>query len=136
MATRQWTLSQMLRQYGVIVARKMGFIAIAWVVVYFLSQKTRVDGSMAMLFAPLLGAPVGLIAGWYMAERSVEDSSMSGIVLWIILVFGAVAPMWIVEGIMHVIKPTWPMNFGGFMLLTASTLMALAAAVWHASSQE
>jgi hypothetical protein len=27
------------------------------------------------------------------------------------------------------------MNFGGFMLLTAATLMALAAAVWNASTQ-
>ncbi len=133
MAT-QWTLSQFLREYGTIVARKMGFIALGWVVIYFISHPFR-DG-IAMLGSPLIGAIAGLVAGWYMAEKSVEESSLNGIVLWVIIVVAAVAPMWIVEGIMHVLIPKWEMGFGGFMLLTAATLMALGSGVWHASTQE
>lgn len=60
---------------------------------------------------------------------------MHGIALWVILVAAAVLPMWVTEGVLRLIL-RWPMNFGGFMVLTAGNLMALAAAVWHASSQE
>jgi hypothetical protein len=139
MAVREWMAMDFLKQYGLVVARKAGFIAIGWVLVYFISQPFRKEGDLnvLMLFAPMIGSIAGLIAGWYMATDAVEDSSLSGIVLWVILVLGTVLPMWTVEGIMAVIMPaTWKLNFGGFMLLTASTLLGLATAVWHASSQE
>lgn len=130
----------MSKQYAIILCRKMAYIALAWVVIYFLSQPMRkvpTDGGVNILtlFGLVLGGFVGLVAGWYVATDAVEDSSLYGIVLWVILVAGAVGPMWVVEGLMHVIT-RWPMNFGGFMIMMAANLMALAAAVWHASSQE
>jgi hypothetical protein len=127
-------------RYLMILARKMGFVALGWIVVYFISQPIRKvpeDGGVNILtlFGLLVGAVAGLIAGWTLANNAVEESSLCGITLWVILVVGAVAPMWIVEGLFHLITP-WPMNFGGFMLLMAANLMALASAVWYASTQE
>jgi hypothetical protein len=124
----------LLRQYGLVVVRKMAFIAIAWVVIFFISQPFRHEGVL-MLVAPLIGAFVGLVAGWFMAERSVEESSLSGMFLWAILVICSVAPMWLTDVVLGAITHR-TMDFGGFMLLTAASLMALASAVWHASSQE
>jgi hypothetical protein len=131
---------QLPTRYLAILARKMGFVALGWIIVYFISQPMRwvpEDGGVNILtlFGLLVGAVAGLIAGWYLATDSVEDSSLSGIVLWVILVIASVLPMWIVEGLLHLIT-RWSMNFGGFMVLTAATLMALASAVWYASSQE
>ncbi len=137
MAVREWNAMDFLKQYGVIVARKAGIIALAWIAVYFISQPFRKEGDLnvLMLFAPMVGAIAGFIAGWYMATDAVEDSSLNGIVLWVILVIATVLPMWIVEGLLGKIMHR-SMNFGGFMLMTAATLLALATAVWHASSQE
>lgn len=136
MRSAGWNPAEPLKRFGLILLRKMGYIALAWVVVYFISQPFRDEKSLFLsLFAPIPGAVAGLVAGWYVATDSVEESSLQGLVLWVLLVIAAVLPMWVVEGIMHLIT-RWPMNFGGFMLLTASSLMALAAAVWHASSQE
>jgi hypothetical protein len=130
----------MLSNYGKIVGRKMAFVALGWILVYFISQPFRGDTSkeginILMLFAPLIGAFAGVVAGWYLATDAVEDSNLSGMTLWFIIVIAAVAPMWIMEGILFLIF-RWPMHFGGFMVLTSSTILALAAAVWHASSQE
>lgn len=131
------TPMDMLSAYAKVLGRKAGFVALGWLLVYFISQPFRHEGDLniLMLFAPMLGALAGLVAGWYLATNAVEDSNMNGLVLWVILVVASVAPMWIVEGIMKLLLG-WPMNFGGFMLITAATLLALASAVWHASSQE
>jgi hypothetical protein len=129
----------LLQQYALILARKMGYVALGWVVVYFVSQPMRwvpEDGvNILTLFGLLVGSVAGLVAGWYLAIDSVEDSSLSGMVLWTVLVACSVIPMWLVEGVLRVIT-RWPLNFGGFMILTAANLMALATAVWYASSQE
>jgi len=140
MAATHWSQSDLFKQYGKIVARKAGLVAVGWLLVYFLTQPMRAepaDGSpnILTLFGPVIGGIGGLVAGWYLATNAVEDSSMQGMTLWAILVLASAVPMWLVEGIMHTIT-RWPMNFGGFMVVTAGTLMALAAAVWHASSQE
>jgi hypothetical protein len=55
--------------------------------------------------------------------------------LWSILVAASIAPMWIVEGIMHLIFRGWTFGFGGWMELSAAMLLAMASAVWNASSQ-
>jgi hypothetical protein len=129
-----------LKSYALVLARKMGLVAVGWVGVYFLSQKFRTPGqdgiNILMLFAPLIGAIAGLVAGWYVATDAVEDSQMSGLGLWVILVAASVIPMWVVEWVMHLIFPTWPMEFGGFMVVASANLLALASAVWHASAQE
>jgi hypothetical protein len=134
----QWTPLTGLKEYSRVLGRKMAFIAIAWVILYFLSQPFRkeADLNILMLFAPMVGAFAGLVAGWYMATDAVEDAGMSGLPLRIILVIASVLPMWIVEGIMHLIFPTWNFGFGGWMELMAATIMAMATAVWHESSQE
>jgi hypothetical protein len=127
-----------LKEYGLVVGRKMGFIAIGWILLYFISPPFRKEGDLniLMLFAPMIGALGGLVAGWYMATDSVEDAGMSGLPLRIILVIASVLPMWVVEGIMRLILPTWHFGFGGWMELMAATIMAMATAVWHESSQE
>jgi hypothetical protein len=139
MAIKQWTLGDVFRTYGPIYVRKMGLIAAGWVIVYFVSQPFRAQGStlnMLMLFSPLIGAVAGMVAGWYMATNAVEDSGLHGLLLWVFLVFGSILPMWIIEGFMHLLLPHWAFDFGGWMLMSAAMLMAMASAVWLASSQE
>jgi hypothetical protein len=138
MAVREWTQMDFLKQYGLIVAKKAGLIALCWIPVFFISWPFRNDDNelnILVLFAPMLGAIAGFIAGWYMATDAVEDSSLNGIILWVILVIAAVTPMWVSDLILGAITHR-SMHFGGFMLMTAATLLALATAVWHASSQE
>jgi hypothetical protein len=129
---------EILKAYSKVLGRKMGFIAIGWVVVYFISQPFRREGDLnvLMLFAPLIGALAGLVAGWYIATDAVEDSGLCGLPLWVLMVFGACFPMWAVEGIMHWIFRGWSFGFGGWMLLMFASLMALASAVWLESSQD
>jgi hypothetical protein len=135
----QWTPLTGLKDYARVLARKMGFIALGWILVYFISHPFRTETGMInvlLLFSPLIGSIAGLIAGWYMATDSVDDSGMTGLPLWVVLVVATCIPMWGMEGIMHLILPKWNFGFGGWMLLSAATLIALAACVWHASSQE
>ena len=126
-----------LKSYGRVLGRKMGFIALAWVVIYFMSQPFRGKNSeelnVLMLFAPLIGSIAGMVAGWYMATDAVEDAGFHGLPLWVLLVIGATGPMWIVEWILGRITH-WPMAFGGFMELTFASLLALGAAVWMAAT--
>lgn len=140
MAISQWSPAELFTSYAKILGRKMLFVALGWAVVYFVTQPMRTvptDGGVNVLtlFGPVIGGLAGLVAGWYVATDSVEDSSMHGLVLWVILVAGAVVPMWVTEAVFWLILH-WPMNFGGWMIIMAGILMALAAAVWHASSQE
>ena len=129
--------TESLRQYALIVLRKMAFIAIGWIAIYFISQPFRSGNfNVLMLFAPMLGALAGLVSGWYMATNALEDSSMGGLPLFVILVLAAVAPMWFMEWFLHLFFRTWELGFGGYMLLAAANLLALASAVWHAASQE
>ena len=133
----QWTPIQGIKSYSLVLARKMGLTAVGWLFVYFISQKFRYEGDLnvLMLFAPMIGAIAGLVAGWYMATDSVEDSGFSGITLWIVLFLATCIPIWLTEAIMHLLLPKWPFGFGGWMLLSAATLIAMATVVWHSSSQ-
>ena len=139
MPSTQWTPRDLLRTYGKIFARKMGFIALGWIPIFFISQPFRAERSdinILMLFAPVIGAAAGLVAGWYMATDSVEDSGLHGPALWAVLIIGAALPIWLTEGILHLFFRSWPLGFGGWMLLTAATLLAMSAAIWLASAQE
>ncbi|MGN6366752.1 MAG: hypothetical protein ACTHN5_00545 [Phycisphaerae bacterium] len=138
MPRSQWTPLQGLKDYSRVLARKMGFIALGWLLVFFISKPFRYEGDLnvLMLFAPMIGALAGLVAGWYMATDAVEDSGLTGLPLWTLLVIATCIPIWGVEGIMHLLLPKWPFGFGGWMLLSAATLIALATCVWHSSSQE
>ena len=131
-----WSVADTIKQYALIFLRKTAFVALAWLVIYFLTQPMRSDHmSVLPLFGLPLGAFAGFVAGWYLATNSVEDSNLQGMPLWCTLVTGAVLPMWLVEGLLKLLTH-WPMNFGGYMMLTAATVMALASAVWVASAQE
>ena len=140
MATARWSPAQALKEYGAILSRKWASSPPAgW---SSTSSPNPVAGSPAdgginilPLFGLLLGGFAGLYAGWYLATDAVEDSSLSGLALWILLVLASTLPMWIVEGLMHLITH-WSMNFGGYMVIASANLMALASAVWLASSQE
>ena len=144
MASTQWTPMESLKSYGMILARKMAFVAVGWLLIYFLSQPLRKESDIPILwlFAPMIGGFAGLVAGWYMATDAADDSSMNGLPLWVILVVASTLPMWVVEGVMHLITGAmsrtgaWPMNFSGFMEIGIANLMALAAAVYVSVTQE
>lgn len=135
--TPQTSPIDMLKQYGLILGRKVGLIALGWVVVYFISQPCRREGEINILIfvGLVIGAVAGLVAGWYIAQDAVEDSNLTGLSLYTVLVIASVAPMWLMDGLLGKIMG-WPATFGGFMLLTAATLMALATAVWVGSAQD
>jgi hypothetical protein len=128
---------QILKNYARTYFIKVASVAAGWIPIYFISHPFRREGDLnvLMLFAPMIGALAGVVAGWHLAQDAVEDSSMHGVTLWVILVVGAAAPMWIMDAILNKLTG-WPWTFGGFMMLTAGTLMALASAVWVASAQE
>jgi hypothetical protein len=135
----QWTPFTGLKDYSKVLSRKMGFVALGWVLVYFISHPFRTEGGVVnvlLLFSPMIGCIAGLVAGWYMATDAVEDSGgLTGFPLWIILIVASCLPMWAVEGIMHLLLPAWTFGFGGWMLVSAANLMALASAVWLSSTQ-
>ena|SRR6185312_1658748 len=137
MPTTQWTPMESLKSYGMVLARKMSLVAAGWLLVYFISQPFRKDMGLNILwlFVPMIGGFAGVVAGWFLATDASEDSSLSGLPLWVLLVLASVLPMWIVEGVMYALL-RWPMNFSGFMEIGVANLMALAAAVWHAATQE
>src|SRR5215831_17862707 len=104
MRSAGWNPAEPLKRFALVLLRKMGYIALAWVAVYFISQPFRNENSMFLsLFAPIPGAIAGLVAGWYVATDSVEESSMQGLFLWVLLVIAAVLPMLVVEGVLHLI---------------------------------
>jgi hypothetical protein len=131
--------ADLLKRYALILGKKMGLVAVGWIPVFYLSRPFRGANedqlNVLMLFAPMIGAVAGLVAGWYMAQDAVEDSSMHGLSLWAILVVAAVLPMWVMDALLSGVMG-WPWTFGGFMMLTAATLLGLASAVWMASAQE
>lgn len=137
MAIVNWNSADQLKRFALILARKASFVALAWLVIYFLSQPMRADRTLNVL--PLFGLPLGtltgMVAGWYLATNSVEDSGLQGMTLWVILVAASVLPLWLIEAVMKYLTH-WPMNFSGYMMLTTATVMALASAVWIASAQE
>jgi hypothetical protein len=61
---------------------------------------------------------------------------MTGLGLWTILVIAGCIPIWAMEGLMHLIFPSRVFGFGGWMVVMSAMILTLAAAVWHASSQE
>ncbi len=131
----EWSPLQQLRTFLLILLRKMGLVAAAWVVVYFLSLPFRVDGSMLMLFAPMIGGLAGVAIGWHFAEGACEDAGFTGVFLWMLLIGCAWSSIWISEGVLYLAFHRG-MNFGGWMLLTSAMLMAFASAIWRSSADE
>lgn len=122
-----------LRNFGLYLLKKMGYMALLWVAVYFLSQ-WMAEG-VGALFAMMLGAIAGLIIGWVMAEDAVERASFTGIPLWVTLIFASWITIGATENILKFFTG-WELTFGRWMLITAAMLMALAASVWRASADD
>lgn len=128
-----WTPQGQLRDFGLVLLKKMGYLAIAWAVLYFVSQFFNLN-VILMLFAPMFGALVGLVFGWYVAENAVEQSGLTGLLLYVLLVVAATLPVVVVELVMMFF---WPeIGFARWMCLTAIVVLAVAAAVWRASADE
>jgi hypothetical protein len=130
-----------LKRYAPVLFRKLGFIALGWVVLYFLSHPFRVSDSRAginvlVLFAPMLGALGGLVAGWYLVDKAGEDSEVNGMALWVPLILMTWLTIGVVEGVMRLLFRSWEFGFGGFMEVMAAMLLSGATIVWYGSSQE
>ena len=77
----------------------MGFIAAGWLGIYFLTQPFRQVESVWALLCAGSGA-IAAGGGYAMATDAVEDSSMHGLALWVILWWRrCVLLMWAVEGV-------------------------------------
>jgi len=122
-----------LRDFGIHLLKKMGYMCLMWVVVYFVSQPLA-EG-IGTLFAMTVGSIAGLVIGWFLAEDAVERSSFTGIPLWTILVLASWFPIWLTETILKFFTH-WDMTFGRWMLITAALLLSMAASIWRASADD
>jgi uncharacterized membrane protein YfcA len=122
-----------LRDFAVYLLKKMGYMALFWVVIYFYWRRGAVDFKMGIIM--MLGGLAGLVIGWFMAEDAVERSSFTGMTLWVTLVIASWIPIWLVEVVLKLITG-WPLTFGRWMCITAALLLALASAVWRASADD
>ncbi len=126
-----------LRRTAIYVGRKSLWIAAGWVIVYLVAR-IFASGPL-MLIEPVLGAIFGGAAGWEMGDNAVQECGFTGLVLWVFLVAGCWAPIWLVTWIEQLIVKRlfgWPLTFGDWMLLTMATLLSLAAAVWRALADD
>lgn len=122
-----------LRDFGIHLLKKIGYMCLLWTGVYFLSQ-LMAEG-VGTLFAMTLGSIAGLVIGWTMAEDAVEKASFTGIPLWTILVLSSWAPIALTEWFLKLFTH-WDLTFGRWMLITAAMLMGLASSVWRASADD
>ncbi len=132
-----WTPTAGLRRFGIFIGKKSAIVAAVWVVVYFSTQ--WISGGSVMVAAPIIGAPTGLILGWWMAQDSVENAPFVGLLLWTCIVAAVWLPIVLVEWLFGEIMfaaAGWQLNFGRWMLLTSAGLFSMSAAVWRAVQDE
>jgi hypothetical protein len=122
-----------LKNFGKMLAKKIGISALVWLILYFLGQPFRQPESVLALFSPVPGCLVGGAIGWWMAEDAVENAGFTGLPLWTILVAASLIAIWPVEWILKLFTH-WEMYMGGFMMAACATTLALAAAVWRSSA--
>ncbi|MEI8195811.1 MAG: hypothetical protein WCI73_07880 [Phycisphaerae bacterium] len=123
-----------LKPLGLFLLRKGGMMAAGWVVVYFLTIWLNMNQGILMLFAPLLGAMVGLVYGWMLAENAADTAGFSGLVLWIILIATAWLAIWIPEYLLGTLTGHGIGGFGRWMLIMCAMIMSMAAAIWRGSA--
>jgi hypothetical protein len=122
-----------LKNLGKVLAKKIGFSALAWLVLYFIGHPMRSPEGILPLFSPVPGCLLGGAIGWWMAEDAVETAGFTGMALWSILVAAALLAILPVEFILKLITG-WKLEMGGFMMIACAVTMALAASVWRASA--
>ena len=127
------TLEQLsqFKPLGLALARKGGAMAGVWVVVYFATG--WMNHGAGSLFAPLVGALLGLVFGWVVAQDAVETAGFSGMVLWSALVATAWVAIWLPEILLGLITGWGIGGFGRWMLIMSAMILSMAAAVWRAS---
>jgi len=125
------TLWHYLRPLAMHLGRKIFWITLVWVILYFSTQWVAEGG--ASLFSLPIGVAAGFVIGWWLAEEAVDAAGFSGLVLWIILVLAAWMPLIVVEWLLGAVTG-WSMGFGRWMLLSVALIMSMASAVWRASA--
>jgi hypothetical protein len=120
-----------LKPLGLALTRRGGVMAGVWVIVYLATG--WMNQGVGSLFAPLVGALVGLVFGWVLAQDAVETAGFSGMVLWVTLVATAWLAIWIPELLMGLITGHGIGGFGRWMLIMTAMILSMAAAVWRAS---
>lgn len=128
---------EVLRRSFLFVGRKSLWIAAGWVIIYLIAR-IFATGPL-MLIEPVLGAIFGGAAGWEMGENAVQECGYTGLFLWVILVAGCWAPIFLITWIEQAMVQKffgWPLTFGDWMLLTTATLLSLVAAVWRALADD
>lgn len=132
-----WTPTVGLRRFGLFLVKKSAIIAAFWTVLYFSTQ--WISGGSVMVVAPVIGAPVGLVIGWWMGSNVVENAPFVGLLLWVSIVAACWLPIVLVEWLFGEIMfaaAGWHMNFGRWMLISAALLFSMSAAVWRAVQDE
>ncbi len=126
-------LFRLLRFLG----KKILWIVLAWVAIYFISQLFA-KGSW-MLMEPAIGAIAGAAVGWEIADNAVSEAGFTGIILWVLLVLSCWVPIWATQGLMQWIMAAtlaWKMSFGQWMLLTMATIFSLISSIWRALADD
>lgn len=126
-------LLRLLRFLG----KKILWIVLAWVAIYFISQLFA-KGSW-MLMEPAIGAIAGAAVGWEIADNAVSEAGFTGIILWVLLVLSCWVPIWATQGLMQWIMAAalaWKMSFGQWMLLTMATIFSLISSIWRALADD
>ncbi len=119
------------------LGKKLLWVSIAWIVLYFISQLFA-KGSW-MLVEPAIGAIAGAATGWEIADNAVSEAGFTGIILWILLVLSCWIPIWGIQLLMQVLMHItlgWQMTFGQWMLLTMATIFSLIACIWRALADD
>ena len=119
------------------LGKKILWIVLAWIVIYFLSQLFS-KGSW-MLVEPVIGAVAGAAVGWEIADNAVSEAGFTGIILWVLLVLSCWIPIWATQSLMQWIMADalgWKMSFGQWMLLTMATIFSLIASIWRALADD
>lgn len=123
-----------LKPFALFLLRKGVIMAVGWSFVYFLTTWLNMNQGILMLFAPLLGAAVGLVYGWTLAENAADSAGFSGLSLWIILIAAAWLAIWIPEYLIGTLSGHGIGGFGRWMLIMSAMIMSMASAIWRGSA--
>jgi hypothetical protein len=119
------------------LAKKIAWLILAWIVIFFISQLFA-KGPW-ILMEPAIGAIAGATAGWAIADDAASEAGFTGIILWVLLVLACWLPIWGTQGAMAWIMGAtagWKMTFGQWMLLTMATIFSLIASIWRALADD
>ena len=123
-----------LKRLGVLLVRRMTFVAIMWTTLYFAMQWAATGP--AMLVNLLVGSLAGVVIGWQMSDNAVQEIGLTGLLLTIVLVLACWIPMWALQSLWASLMSHfagWKMTFGRWMLLSSSTILSMATAAWRLS---